>query len=171
MINPHLPAASTGLGPDHTRRHRAECGERFHKACLELSQSFWQQGKPAQAILQLNKASMVPDLPAPFAALVWYLCHPPEDLFIGNPVRHFQHLASRISGNHAELRSWRAWACFHLSEEILPARDFPRDAQQIKNEQLRIPSLEVIEKNLPTCDSSSLPAAKALVRNHPVTRP
>lgn len=171
MQNPYLPAAPDGLGPDHTRQHRSECGERFHQACLELSQSLWLQGKPAQAILQLNKASMVPDKPAPFEALVWYLCHPPSDLFIGNPVRHFQHLASRMSGDHAELRSWRAWACFHLARKILPAGDFPQDEQQIEREKLAIPPEEEVTKNLPTCDSSSLPAAKALARNHPVKRP
>lgn len=170
MLNPHLPAAPADLGPEHTRRHRGEQGARFHQACLELSQALWQQEKPAQAILQLNKAAMVPDLPAPYPALAWYLIHRNDDLFIGNPVRHFQHLASRMSGTHAELRSWRAWACFHLAEHILPSLDFPRDTEQIEVEALRIPSAVEVEKKLPSCDSSGLSAAKALVRTHPSKR-
>lgn len=113
---------------------------------------------------------MVPDLPAPFPALVWYLLNQTETLFIGNPVRHFQHLASRMSGDHAPLRTWRAWACFHLAEAILPALEFPRDHLQIEKEALEIPTQAVIAKNLPLCDSSSLSAAEALVRTPSVKR-
>lgn len=76
-----------------------------------------------------------------------------------------------MSGDHAELRSWRAWACFHLAREILPAGEFPPDEKQIELEGLVIPSEDEVGKNLPACDSSSLPAAKALARNHPVKRP
>lgn len=170
MLNPYLPAAPGDLGPEHTRRHRRECGSKFHRACHELSQSLWQQKKPAQAILQLNKAAMVPDLPSPYPALAWYLTHRTDDLFIGNPVRHFQHLASRMSGNHSELRSWRAWACFHLAEEILPPTDYPRDLEQIESEGLKIPFSVEVEKKLPSCDSSSLSAAKALARTPSVKR-
>ena len=71
MLNPHLPEASPDLGPYHTRQHRANGGCNFHRACLELSQSLWLQEKPAQAILQLNKASMIPEQAAPYPALVW----------------------------------------------------------------------------------------------------
>jgi hypothetical protein len=171
VINPYLPAAPDDLGPEHTRRHRRDCGSEFHRACHELSQSLWCQRKPAQAILQLNKAAMVPDLAAPYPALAWYLIHRSHDSFIGNPVRHFQHLASRMSGDHAELRSWRAWACFYLAEEILPSSDYPRDAEQIEKEGLAIPSQDEVEKNLPSCDSSGLSAAKGLVRTPTSKRP
>lgn len=171
MLNPHLPDAPPGLDPGHTRRHRRECGPLFHRACLELAQSFWQQGKPAQAILQLNKAAFVPTLPAPYPALVWFLIHRRPDLFLGNPVRHFQHLASRMSGEHAPLRAWRAWACFHLAHEILPPADFPRDEEQIAHEDLLIPDLATIAKNLPPCDASRLSDARALVKKHRKQRP
>ena len=171
MLNPHLPEASPDLGPYHTRQHRAKQGPTFHRACLEISQSLWLQEKPAQAILQLNKASMVPDQAAPYHALVWFLAHRRDHLFIGNPVRHFQHLASRISGDHAKLRSWRAWACFHLAEISLPWSDFPRDQQQIDQEQLQIPVFSDIEKKLPSCDSSTLSVAKALARTFASKRP
>ena len=171
MLNPHLPEASPDLGPCHTRQHRTKAGFVFYRACLEFSQSLWLQEKPAQAILQLNKASMIPDRAAPYPALVWFLAHRRDHLFIGNPVRHFQHLASRISGDHAKLRSWRAWACFHLAEISLPCSDFPRDRKQIDQEQLRIPVFSEIEKKLPSCDSSTLSAAKALAKTVAVRRP
>ncbi|MEN8774168.1 MAG: hypothetical protein ABF379_13700 [Akkermansiaceae bacterium] len=171
MLNPHLPETPPNLGPNHTRQHRNKPGSVFHQACLELSQSLWLQRKPAQAILQLNKASMVPDQPAPYPALVWYLAHRKNDLFIGNPIRHFQHLASRMSGNHANLRSWRAWACFHLAEIALPSPEFPRDQVQIDQERLRIPDFAEVAKKLPPCDSSTLSVAKALARNLGIKRP
>ena len=171
MLNPYLPKAFSNLGPNHTRQHRSAAGSSFHLACLELSQSFWLQGKPAQAILQLNKASLVPDQAAPYPALAWYLAHRKDNLFIGNPVRHFQHLASRMSGNHAELRSWRAWACLHLAEILLPSTDFPRDQDQINQDNLQIPDFRDVEKKLPSCDSSTLSVAKALARTLAVKRP
>lgn len=171
MLNPHLPAAPPDLDPSHTRQHRRECGPSFHQACLELAQSFWKQGKPAQAILQLNKAAFVPSIPAPFPALVWFLLNRNPGLFLGNPVRHFQHLASRISGPNAPLRAWRAWACFHLAEHILPPSDFPRDEEQIAREGLVIPDLATVEKNLPKWDASRLSDAQALVKKLSEQRP
>lgn len=118
MLNPHLPEASPDLGPYHTRQHRANGGCNFHRACLELSQSLWLQEKPAQAILQLNKASMIPEQAAPYPALVWFLAHRKNHLFIGNPVRHFQHLASRMSGDHSNFAAGEPglvfiWPKFH----------------------------------------------------------
>ena len=171
MLNPYLPTAPPDLGPSHTKQHRAECGPKYHHACRQYSQSLWQQGKPAQSILQLNKACLVPDLPAPFPALVWLLSQNIDDQFIGNPVRHFQHLASRMSGPHSELRSWRAWNCFHLAEALLPAEIHPRDHLQIKKEALQIPTASESEKKIPQSDSSSLIAAQALARTLPVTHP
>jgi hypothetical protein len=114
---------------------------------------------------------MIPDRAAPYPALVWFLAHRRDHLFIGNPVRHFQHLATRISGDHAKLRSWRAWACFHLAEILLPCSNFPRDHEQIEKEKLMIPAFCKIEKKLPSCDSSTLSAAKALARTSSVKRP
>ena len=169
VLNPHLPIAPANLGPDHTRRHREECGPRFHQACLEFSQSLWLQGKPAQAILQLNKAAMVIDEPAPYSALVWFLNNRGQKGFIGNPVRHFQHLASRMSGENRDLRAWRAWACFHLAHELLDEEEFPGDLEQIEKESLEIPAISEILKNLPQIDSSSLPAGSVLARTASVS--
>ena len=44
-----------------------------------------------------------------------------------------------MSGPNKELRAWRAWACFHLAQSILPADEFPVDQRQIEKEQLEIP--------------------------------
>ncbi len=145
---PHLPEVAHPLGHMVTRVHAPAKGERFYLAAISYAQSLWREGKPAQAILQLNKAFMA-DLrgneeglglyPPPYAALAWILTHRPEGFFLGNPVRHFQHLATRVSGERKEIRSWRAWACFHLSRGFLPAEEFPPDHEQIEKEQLVIP--------------------------------
>lgn len=126
----------------------------YYHACLCYAQSLWRVGKPAQAILQLNKAFMA-DLggepgmilqswPPPYAVLVWMLRSRGERDFIGNPVRHFQHLATRVSGERREIRAWRAWACFHLSRRVLPAGEFPFDAEQVAKESLEIPGWSVV---------------------------
>ena len=145
---PHLPELSHALDHKVTRVLRAaKCG-RFYLAAISYAQSLWMEGKPAQAILQLNQAFMA-DLrgdeevlvlyPPPYAALAWILDNRPEGRFLGNPVRHFQHLATRMSGERKEIRSWRAWACFHLAQSLLPADEFPPDREQIGKEQLVIP--------------------------------
>ena len=156
-MNPHLPTAQPDLSPTHTRQHRDECGPHFYRACLEFSQSLWLQKKPAQAILQLNKSFMAdisePKIPLPYAAMIWFLENRQDDLFIGNPVRHFQHLATRMSGPRAGLRSWRAWACFHLAKQTLPEEEFPIDHEQISNEALILPDLREVLENLPQDES------------------
>jgi hypothetical protein len=147
---PFLPTVAGGqLGPWVTRRHGAGKGAEFYVDALRYAQWLWRQRKPAQAILQLNKAWMADltgavadDLPAaPYQALVWIMSGAvvdPEAGFLGNPVRHFQHLASRMSGPRAELRSWRAWLCLHLAERTL-GPGYPRDGQQLVREGLWVP--------------------------------
>ena len=65
-----------------TRRHGSERGAEFYLDALQYAQSQWCLGKPAQAILQLNKAWMAnvsandPVLqiqPQPYRVLVWIL--------------------------------------------------------------------------------------------------
>lgn len=152
---PLLPAVGGKLGPEATRECESR-GARYYGACLAYAQSLWREGKPAQAILQLNKAFMA-DLggdtailktwPPPYAVLVWILRNRPDDAFVGNPVRHFQHLATRVSGERKEIRAWRAWACFHLSRRVLPDGEYPIDAEQVERESLEIPEWrEVLER-------------------------
>lgn len=133
-----------------TRRHGGAKGPDFYRDALCYAQAQWCAGKPAQAILQLNKSWMA-DLtgdeavltlhPPPYRALIWILRAVADDArgFMGNPVRHFQHLASRMSGPRAEIRSWRAWLCFYLAAGVLDASRFPRDGVQIAREGLWIP--------------------------------
>lgn len=133
-----------------TRRHGRDRGPAFYQDALGYAQSQWVSGKPAQAILQLNKAWMadlsgraevLEQYPPPYRALVWILRRSMDGTrgYLGNPVRHFQHLASRMSGPRAEIRVWRAWLCLHLAERVLPSGSYPRDGHQIAREGLWIP--------------------------------
>jgi len=146
---PFLPAAATTLKPTDIKHLRLQGGSPAYLAALTCAQSLWLQALPAQALLQLNHALAVeidPNDPAiqswplPYQAKIWIFKnrHPSE--FIGNPVRHYQHLATRVSGPRRELRSWRAWACFHLAQQCLPEAEFSPDHHQIQQEQLTIPT-------------------------------
>lgn len=146
---PWLPEVVEMLDYQHTRRHGKERGAEFYRDALCYAQSQWMAGKPAQAILQINKAWMadrsdddgvLTNHASPYRALVWILRQAAEGKpgFFGNPVRHFQHLATRMSGSRAEIRIWRAWVCFHLAEQTLPV--YPRDGAQLCREGLQIPT-------------------------------
>lgn len=148
---PWLPRVAGPLTPAVTRSLAGERGPVYYACCLGYAQSLWREGKPAQAILQLNKAWLA-DLagdeavmvahPPPYRALVWMLRNAAPGHFLGNPVRHFQHLATRMSGPRAVARAWRAWACFHLAGRVLPAEAYPRDEKQVAEEGLEIPGWE-----------------------------
>ena len=144
---PWLPVPDKRLDANVTRRHGGAKGAEYYRDALSYSQSLWLHGKPAQAILQLNKAWMaeIPDgeIPPPYRALVWMISRSSGGRagFIGNPVRHFQHLASRMSGPRAEIRSVRAWVCMHLAERLC-GNAFSRDGEQIAREGLWIPGWE-----------------------------
>lgn len=141
---PWLPEVEEQYDFSITRRHGKDRGAEFYLDALRYAQSQWRLGKPAQAILQLDRAWMAEsavDDPAPYSALLWILemAATGECGFLGNPVRHFQHLASRMKGRRAEVCSWRAWYCFHLAERTLGGVEFPRDGEQIAREGLWIP--------------------------------
>ncbi|GAA5484466.1 hypothetical protein Hsar01_03710 [Haloferula sargassicola] len=130
---------------------------RFYHTALTYAQVLWRRGLPAQAILQIDRAfgadlagdaAVLTPLPPPYAALRWMLEHRPDGRFLGNPVRHFQHLATRVKGVRREVRSARAWACLHLAEEILPADEFPRDLHQIQRESITIPDRDEVRRSL-----------------------
>jgi hypothetical protein len=135
-----------------TRRHGNTRGPAFYLDALRYAQSHWCAGRPAQALLQLNKAWMA-DLwetphvlesqPSPYQAMIWIVAKSADGShgFLGNPVRHFQHLASRMTGPRAAVRSWRAWLCMHLAERRLAGGNFPRDGRQLAREGLFVPSL------------------------------
>jgi hypothetical protein len=153
MINtpcPSLPEVSEVHDHNLTRRHAGFKGAEFYRDALLYAQSQWISGKPAQAILQLDKAWMadlgpddpvLDDYPPPYEALVWILRQAAGGTcgYLGNPVRHFQHLASRMSGPRTSIRSARAWLCLHLSERVLAAALRPYDGRQLAREGLWIP--------------------------------
>jgi hypothetical protein len=147
---PYLPTIAEIHDFTLTRRHGTDRGAAYYLDALCYAQSQWLAGKPAQAILQLNKAwladlsgdeSVLGDYPSPYRALTWIMVTAAggDHGFMGNPVRHFQHLASRIGGPRAAIRGWRAWWCFHLAESVLEAARFPRDGVQLIREGLWIP--------------------------------
>ncbi|MEZ5304172.1 MAG: hypothetical protein R3F11_26540 [Verrucomicrobiales bacterium] len=76
--------------------------------------------------------------PLPYRAAVWVMQNRGDGEFVGNPRRHFQHLATRMVEPRKELRTWRAWACWRLGKEIFP--DHPADEDQIAAEHIREPS-------------------------------
>jgi hypothetical protein len=168
---PWLPAVTEFYDFSITRRHGANKGVDFYLDALRYAQSLWISGKPAQAILQVNK-SLMADLsqdavvllaqPPPYQAMVWIIGTAASGNcgYLGNPVRHFQHLGSRMSGPRAELRAWRAWLCFHLAERTLDRASFPRDGEQIAREGLWIPGLH---RTLGELEKSGWPGEAGLV--------
>lgn len=147
-VCPWLPEISGRLGAESMTVFREEKSVGFHHAALSYAQSLWLEGKPAQAILQINKSFMADlenaDGLSAYSALVWIMRAGADGYagFMGNPVRHFQHLATRMSGPRAEIRIWRAWICFHLAERILPP-GFDRDGRQMVREGIWIPGIHI----------------------------
>lgn len=119
---------------------------------LRCAQSRWRCGLPAQSLLMLNRAFAcdLPDdaaalspYPWPYAALGWILRHSPDDCFLGNPRRHFQHLATRMTDSPIkDLRVARAWACWAIARRVLPAC-IP-DTDQLVRENITEPSIDSI---------------------------
>ena len=166
---PLLPEAGEVLTAEATAVFKRDYTVDFYHASLRYAQSLWLEGKAAQALLQLNKAFMAEldgteeilrDWPLPYAAKRWVMLNCPSGEFLGNPVRHYQHLATRMSGPRTELRRWRAWGCFHLAEAVLPVEANLRDEHQITDEQIVIPSLEQV---LDSLEGLGLPGEERLV--------
>ncbi|MFM1850935.1 MAG: hypothetical protein RIS54_619 [Verrucomicrobiota bacterium] len=149
---PHLPEPRPGLDwrTLHVFRDEARGGD-FYRACLEYGAALWQRGFAARAILCLDRAmgaelgagdSVLRQWPLPYAAMVWFMRHVPDDVFIGNPRVHFQHYADRLREPRRDQRKWRAWACWALACAVRP--DWPGDPRHAVDE----PMLEEIAANL-----------------------
>ena len=154
---PYLPPVDRAYTPDDLKPFGKDRGPGFYTTALHYAQSYWQLGFPAKSILLCNRALSSPmdgdepiftDHPLPYQALAWILIQRPERQFIGNPRRHWQHLATRMVEPHKELRTWRAWACWYLAKTILPESEFPSDMVQIRNEQIIEPTFDQIFENL-----------------------
>jgi hypothetical protein len=132
-------------------RH-GERGEAFFRQALRCAQSRWLEGLPAQALLMLNRAmgtKFPPHSvagPMPYRAVGWILRHGEAVGFWGNPRRHFQHLATRMSGGETERRIARAWACWELARRINPA--WEADERQIAEEGIVEPSFGQVAADL-----------------------
>lgn len=90
--------------------------------------------------------------PMPYRAVGWILRHGEAVGFLGNPRRHFQHLATRMSGGETERRIARAWACWELARRINPV--WEADERQMEKEGIVEPSFERVAANL---ESHGLP--------------
>ena len=121
-----------------------ERGAAFYHASLCYAQSQWRKGVPAQAMLQINRSLAcclkVSEMSQPlgYKPMAWLIANRREGQFIGNPVRHFQHLATRMVEPRRNLRAWRAWACWWLACRIFP--DYPADEKQLAEEEVVEPS-------------------------------
>lgn len=145
---PHLPAAAAELDWRVLHACGTQRGGVFYLRCLEYAQNLWRRGLAARAILCLDRA-LFADLqgaeaelalhPLPYPALAWILRQTPAGVFLGNPRVHYQHLAARLRGPRAVLKSTRAWACWHIVRQAKP--DLPADPRHTVHE----PSFSEIE--------------------------
>jgi hypothetical protein len=155
-ICPHLPVPPAELTAACLQPFgRTDRGSAFYETTLHYAQSHWLAGLPAQALLQVNRAlgsavapqdEILTRWPLPYAAAAWLLKHHGEGQFIGNPRRHYQHLATRMVEPRKALRTWRAWACWGISRVLLPA--FPADEKQLAEEQITEPTQDEIARHL-----------------------
>lgn len=152
---PLLPEVEQPIGASAMREVGNDRGERFYLQALECAQSLWRRGLPAQSVLLLNRAfssdldgseQVLLEWPLPYSAMHWVLSSKREGDFVGNPRRHFQHLATRMVEPRRELRTWRAWACWVYACELFP--DCPPDSLQIEEEGIVEPTREQIESQL-----------------------
>lgn len=126
---PHLPTPRAGMDWRVYQAHGDDRGPAFYGTCLEYAHALWHRALPARALLCLDRA-MGADLsladpvihawPMPYAAMAWIMREVPRDLFCGNPRVHFQHYADRMNEPRRELRTARAWACWHLACRVRP---------------------------------------------------
>jgi hypothetical protein len=74
--------------------------------------------------------------PLPYAALAWMMQHHDSDDFPGNPRLSYQHQATRLRGDRAELRSARAWAVWALACAARPSLPGDLDCPEWTHEQI-----------------------------------
>ncbi len=143
---PFLPPGDLSISAVSMRAAGRDRGAEFYHLALTCAQSLWMRGLPAQAILLLNRAFsadlsgdevVVKEWPLPYRAMRWIMEQRTEKQFIGNPRRHFQHLATRMVEPRRALRSWRAWACWAIAREVFP--EDRADIEQLEKEGVKEP--------------------------------
>jgi hypothetical protein len=126
---PHLPNLNVTLDYEHLRQCGRNRGADFYLRCLEYAQYLWINDTPARSLLAIDRAlfadingdeDQLAQWPLPYAGVAWILQHAPDQAFIGNPRIHFQHLADRIRDPRRPVKSWRAWACWHIVRKCQP---------------------------------------------------
>lgn len=154
---PLLPENDRVITAADVRALGDERGAAFYELSLRYAQTHWCAGLPAQAMLQINRAlasvlskdePIMQRWPLPYRVMAWLMMNRSEGQFIGNPRRHFQHLATRMVEPHKELRTWRAWACWYLAKGLLPETEFPGDTKQIREEGVVEPTFALIASKL-----------------------
>ncbi len=144
---PFLPVPLQPLTAECLAAFANDRGPEFYHMALLYAQSLWLRGFPARALLLLNRAlgcdltgreEVLARWPLTYKAAAWMLRHHQPQQFIGNPRRHWQHLATRMVEPRRELRTWRAWACWRIACILLP--DMPGDELQLARENIREPS-------------------------------
>lgn len=134
---PYLPEPNPAMDWRALNAGRKAAGIRHYLTALQYAQVLWLRQLPARALLAIDRAILAdltgnePELaqwPLPYRAMAWIIKYYKDDLFVGNPRVHFQHLATRVRGERREQRMWRAWACWYLVRQIRP--DLIGDAKQ-----------------------------------------
>ncbi|MEM7147701.1 MAG: hypothetical protein AAF591_21540 [Verrucomicrobiota bacterium] len=153
---PFLPEAEEVLTASAMKAVGSDRGELFYERALTCAQSLWLQGYPAQSLLQINRAlgadlrggeAVLGRWPLPYAAADWVMRRVREGQFIGNPRRHYQHLATRMVEPRKAQRVWRAWGCWYLACRVGCA-EWVADEKQIREEGVREPARGEIEAGL-----------------------
>jgi hypothetical protein len=169
-----VPASPLDAGATGAFRH-GERGAPFYLSALLYAQSLWLDGFPAKSLLLINRAlgadvragdRVLADWPLPYAAAAWVMRERRATQFIGNPRRHYQHLATRMVEPRKELRTWRAWACWLLANRAFP--DLPSDELQIERERLVLPARDEVLARIGALghpgEAALVEAAEELVR-------
>lgn len=148
---PHLPEPTMGMSWRSISRYRDDQGAAFYLTALQYGQYLWRQSLSARALLAVDRAlyadlrgdeAVLAEWPWPYAAIGWLVANNPENVFIGNPRVHYQHLADRVRGDRMEQKKWRAWAAWAVVRNIAP--ELPADPKHDVAE----PTLAEIEAGL-----------------------
>ena len=174
---PHLPGVAAVRTARDMVKFRGRHDGEFYVAALNYAQSLWLEGKPAQSLLQMNKAMMADlggradepeDLedgrkrlgwPLPYAAKVWVMRNAGGNEFPG-PLALLRRLPNVT--NDLMLAQWRLVSmALHRSGALdawrgIPTRQ-PATCQapllqfvaEYANSQPAVPLLSVLESNFP----------------------